>query len=162
MPRCLICGKKRGVKSLRLPHGSIHICNDLNCRRRLIYGFEGAVPLIWLDMSSIEERYADGCDTPQTYLAGSTEPLTYSPEELVSLEKHIFEGADVACSQLWDGSGDEFGRLFNDALAEAVVEMERARVEKASWKELLLLIGKVKFPCNKTILEERLKKGGKK
>ena len=120
---CAICGKKDGIQTHTLPHGSLDLCQSSYCFDMLCVKTQGSVPIVWVG----REDYAEH------------ELLTY--EEMKGKDRALISGArevsDYICTDsMWDD--------FNEGLSRSVTEFEKQVIRDTPKEELPLLIGHLK------------------
>lgn len=153
MHACIVCGGKENVRKHKLPHGTVSLCTRLSCSRKLSLELEHAVPIIWFGMDDVYSHFVEVDDC-----VANGQASKFTREEAKSLEPFLCDGADEMTNFLWDTCAEAMGDLFHNGIVGAVIEMERQKILKATSDQLLLMIGRLKFPNeNNKFLEQRLK-----
>ena len=136
-PRCVICGRKRGTRTIKLPHGSINLCHDSRCTKSLNYKIDQSVALLWFSMDDMRDRE------------------TLAPEILNSFdnEKDMMTLADNMEDQLL---GDMFWDSWSGAVDQVGVELEQQYVKNLKDPHMHLDVP-LKHAASKLLLEKRLK-----
>ena len=143
--KCLMCGTTKDVRTIKLPHGNVHVCHRNICLQKLTVTInEGNAPVVWVGTEDLTLR--DDLNITEAELD------TMAAEDMIEI-------ADTMADSLWNGYfGDDFSSLIEEAVKHWRVWKEAETIRRAPDKDLLLYINP-KYPQNKYILEKRLTKG---
>jgi len=140
---CIVCGKKRRLKTVKMPKGSFDVCFSGICQKKLVLKLLGYFPVA-------------GCS-----LRELSDDELFTEEELDAMhltEEDEIDVAEMHADAWWND--DSTGDGYREALKYAAQEAERLSLSRIPRKELPLKIGGLKFKENEQELEKLLKKKG--
>jgi len=147
-PKCIVCGRTKNLEKIEISKGHyLHICflPRTSCKNILTLKLNYAVPVVWVARDDLYD--------PDS----SNEILTEKEADNLT-DKDLMEIAGSMADFLWGGDfSNEFAEIKEAAVESWRCEKEKALIKDSSIDALLLLVGKIKYPENVVLLEQRLK-----
>jgi len=137
---CIICGKKRCLTMVKLPHGKFQVCLGGKCFRKVVRAVQGWHTVAGFSFSEfINEEH---------FTKKELDEMKLTPEDELAL-------ADDVSDSFWND--DYIGDSFKESVKYAAQQAEKLSLKRMPREQLPLKIGDLKFDENIPILEQLLK-----
>jgi hypothetical protein len=137
---CIVCGKKRKLKTVKMPKGTFDVCSFGKCHKKLVLNLLGYFPIAGFSLGEL------------------TDSEIFTEEEMAAMpltDEDEIDLAEYQADAVWND--DSTGNIFREALNGTAQEAERLSLSRIPRKDLPLKIGNLKYPENASELERVLK-----